>query len=226
VRGLIGISRDITERWQADEERRAHVVRLQQSLEQTIIAIGAAIEKRDPYTAGHQHRVAELGYAIAKELELDEETASGVRLGGFIHDLGQLYVPSEILNRPGPVSEVELAFIREHPKVGYEIVREIEFPWPIAQMLLQHHERLDGSGYPQGLVGDEIILQARIIAVADVVEAMASNRPYRPACELEEALAEIERHAGILYDAQVVEACLKLFHNRGYALTPLAYGLA
>jgi len=182
---------------------------------QTIEAVALTVEKRDPYTAGHQHRVAALAEAVATEMGLPERRIEGIRLGGIIHDIGKIYIPAEIINRPGRLSATEMALIRTHPEVGYDIIRGVPFPWPVKEMILQHHERLDGSGYPQGLKGEEIILEARILAVADVVEAITSHRPYRAALGLDAALAEIERGRGELYDAAVVDACVRVLHERG-----------
>jgi len=177
-----------------------------------------AMAKRDPCTAGHQDRVAGLCVAIAGELRLDPEQARGVRMGAGIHDIGKIYVPSEILNRPGRLSEPEMALIRTHCEVGHDIVRHVEFPWPVGDMILQHHERLDGSGYPRGLTGEAICLEARILAVADVVEAMASYRPYRPGLGIDTALSEVERGRERLYDGQVVDVCVTLFRRKGFEL--------
>lgn len=215
---LEGIARDITGRKQMEAERKRIGESLQRSLVQTIQAIAVTIEKRDPYTAGHQQRVAELATAIAAEMGLPEEQREGLRLGALIHDIGKIYVPAEFLNRPGRLSGAEFDIIQSHPVMGHDIVKGIEFPWPVAEMVVQHHERLDGSGYPKGLKGDEILLEARILAVADVVEAMASHRPYRAALSLDEALTEIESHRNTRYDPVVVDACLKLFRQDGYVL--------
>ena len=184
---------------------------LKSSLEQTINAIALALEKRDPYTAGHQRNVALLSSAIATELNMDPAAIEGVRLGATIHDIGKIYVPAEILSRPGRISETELGLIKSHPEVGYDIIKGVEFPWPVAHMVRQHHERLDGSGYPMGLREPDIVLEARIIAVADVIEAMSSHRPYRPAVGLEAAAKEIEANKGTLYDPQVVDAAITLY---------------
>jgi len=193
-------------------------------LEQTIQAIALTIEKRDPYTAGHQLRVAELAVAIARELGLPQEQIEGLRLGGMIHDLGKIYLPAEILSRPGRLTETEFALVKTHSDVGGQIMRQVEFPWPVMEMILQHHERLDGSGYPKGLRGDQIILEARILAVADVVEAMASHRPYRAALGIEKALDEIRRGSGTVYDAELASVCLRLFESGGYELPPSLIG--
>ena len=189
-------------------------------LEQTIQAIALTIEKRDPYTAGHQVRVAQLATAIAQEMGLDADQIDGLRFGGMIHDIGKIYLPAEILSRPGRLSATEFALVKTHSEVGSEIVADVEFPWPVAQMILQHHERLDGSGYPQGQKGDAILLEARILAVSDVVEAMASHRPYRPALGIDKALEEIRGGRGTRYDQDVVDVCLRLFNEKGYQLPP------
>lgn len=192
---------------------------LKATLLDTISAIARTVEKRDPYTAGHQNAVAQLAVAIAQELGLEAERIEGLKLGGLIHDIGKIYVPAEILNRPGQLSPPEFELIKSHSEVGYDIIKDVKFPWPVAQMVLQHHERLDGSGYPKGLKGEDIILEARILAVADVVEAITAHRPYRPAIGVEAALAEIESKRGLAYDADVVDACLRLFRERGWSIT-------
>jgi putative nucleotidyltransferase with HDIG domain len=176
------------------------------------------VETKDAYTAGHQRRVANLARAIAAEMGLSPEQIDGIRMAAVIHDLGKISVPAEILSKPIGLNDLEYGLIKIHPQVGYDILKEIEFPWPVAQIVLQHHERMDGSGYPQGLLGEEIILEARILAVADVVEAMASHRPYRPPHGVDKALEEISRNRGILYDPEVVDACLKLFNEKGFKL--------
>ncbi|OGB50245.1 MAG: two-component system response regulator, partial [Burkholderiales bacterium RIFOXYD12_FULL_59_19] len=187
-------------------------------LEQTIQAIAFTIEKRDPYTAGHQARVSQLAVAIAQKLGLSPDQIDGIRLGGMIHDLGKISVPAEILSRPGRLTDTELMLVKSHSEVGGDILRQVEFPWPVKDMILQHHERLDGSGYPNGLRGDEILLEARILAVADVVEAMASHRPYRAALGIEKALDELRCGSGRLYDPDVCRVCLRLFETEGYLL--------
>lgn len=200
----------------AEEERQKAQKKLRDALNKTIEAMAIAIEKRDPYTAGHQRRVAELSVAIAREMGLSEDRTEGIRFGAMIHDIGKIQVPLEILSKPGRLTEAEYEIIKTHPEAGYEIIREIEFPWPIDKIVLQHHERLDGSGYPLGLKDGEIILEARIVAVADVVEAMSSHRPYRPAVGIEKALEEIERYKGRHYDPEVVDACIRLFKEKGF----------
>ncbi len=205
------------ERLELAEMRSAE--RLRRALNGTILAIAQTVEKRDPYTAGHQQRVAQLVEAMARELGWPDQRIEGVRLGASIHDIGKIHVPAEILSRPGVLSDVEFALIRTHSMVGYEILRDIEFPWPVAAMILQHHERLDGSGYPQGLKDGEILEEARLLAVADVVESMASHRPYRPAKGLDAAFAEIQAHRGSLFEPAAVDACLRLFREHGFAFS-------
>lgn len=203
--------RDTTER------KRARVA-VHEALIATIEAIASTMETRDPYTAGHQKRVARLAAAIAREMGLDESTIEGIHFGAQIHDLGKIQVPAEILAKPGRLSPIEFEIIKTHPQAGYDIVKGIKFPWPVVDMVHQHHERLDGSGYPQGLKGDAITLEARIVAVADVVEAMSSHRPYRAGLGLDKALAEISKEAGTHYDQQAVDACLRLFNEKGYQM--------
>ncbi len=206
------------ERGRLEAAERDGAARLQRVLLGTIQAVALTVEKRDPYTAGHQQTVARLAVAIAHELGWPADKVEGLRLGAMIHDIGKIYVPAEILSRPGRLSELEFQIIKSHPQVGFEIVQDVEFPWPVAQIIVQHHERLDGSGYPQGLVDEQIIPEARVLAVADVVEAIASHRPYRPALGVDAALEEIERNRGTLFDAEVVDACLRVFHERGFSL--------
>jgi putative nucleotidyltransferase with HDIG domain len=186
-------------------------------LEDTVRAIATLVEIRDPYTAGHQVRVAELAVAIAKQMGLPDEQVHAIHIAGVLHDLGKIQIPAEILSKPGKIADIEYSLIKIHSQAGYDILKGIDFPWPIAQMVLQHHERLDGSGYPQGLKGDQIILGARILSVADVVEAMSSHRPYRAGLGVEVALAEISTQRGSHFDPQVVDACLALFHEQHYA---------
>lgn len=216
--GVVNL-RTHVERDQAVEQRQHYIERLRTSLEEMLQAIAATIEMRDPYTAGHQRRVAGLAVAIAQKLGLSEEQVHGIQLAGIVHDLGKIGVPSEVLSKPGHLNEIEFAFIKTHPQAGYEILKEIEFPWPIAKTVLQHHERLNGSGYPRGLKGDAIILEARIMGVADTVEAMSSHRPYRPGMGVDVALAEISSNRGTLFDPQVVDACIALFRDEHYSFS-------
>lgn len=209
--GVRGAIIDITERKQNFEKIR-------KALDATVRAMAATVETRDPYTAGHQQRVAHLAQAIAAEMKLDEEQIEGIRIAGLIHDIGKIAVPAEILTKPGKLTPLEYNLVKIHPQSGYDILKDIDFPWPVADAVFQHHERLDGSGYPQGIKSDSIILQARILAVADVVEAIASHRPYRPARGIEAAIEEIYKNSAILYDKDVVEACVKLIREKNYEL--------
>ncbi len=199
-------------------ERRQAALRLRRSLEGTIHAIATAVEARDPYTAGHQSRVAELAAAIATEMDMDAGRIEGIRWGGMIHDIGKIHLPAEILAKPTRLTAVEYDLIKEHAEVGFSILKGVEFPWPVADIAHQHHERLDGSGYPQGLKDEEICLEARILAVADVTEAMASHRPYRAGLGIDAALAEISRGRGAQYDADAVDACCRLFRTGKFSL--------
>ena len=204
------------ERDLAQDKVQQQLAQLQDSLEDTMRAIAAIVEMRDPYTAGHQIRVADLAAAITKQMGLSAEQAHVIHLAGTVHDLGKINVPAEILSKPGKLTDLEFGLIKVHPQAGYDILKGINFPWPIAQMVLQHHERFDGSGYPQGLKGEDILLEARILSVADVVEAMSSHRPYRPGLGIDVALEEITKNRGIFYDPQVVDACVALFREQGY----------
>ncbi|MFV0423878.1 HD domain-containing phosphohydrolase [Oleidesulfovibrio sp.] len=209
--GTVLVLRDLTRR-RADEASLAKALgEMQQLFEQTVTALAATSEKRDPYTAGHQQRVASLACAIAERIGVDSDDCHGLRMAGLLHDIGKIYIPSEMLTKPSTLSEIEKTIMKTHSQVGYDILKGVDFPWPVAQMVLQHHERMDGSGYPQGLHGDQIILGARILAVADVVEAMYSHRPYRPAVGLDAALQEIEKGSETHYWPPAVNACLELF---------------
>ncbi|MBW6486433.1 MAG: HD-GYP domain-containing protein [Syntrophobacterales bacterium] len=181
----------------------------------TIQVMVSAVEARDPYTAGHQIRSADLARAIATEMGLPEEKIQGIRMAGSIHDIGKISIPAEILSKPTKLTDIEFAMIKEHAQRGFELLKDVESPWPLAEIVLQHHERMDGSGYPGKLKGEEILIEARILSVADVVEAMASHRPYRPALGIDAALAEIENNRGIFYDNAVADACLRLFRVKG-----------
>jgi PAS domain S-box-containing protein len=191
---------------------------LGKALEGTVSALASVAEVRDPYTAGHQQRVTRLAVAIATEMGLPREQIEGIHVAGTLHDVGKLYIPAEILSKPGKLNEVEFNMVKMHSQAGYDILKTVEFPWPVAQIVLQHHERLDGSGYPQGLSGEDILLESKILAVADVVEAMASHRPYRPSLGMGQALDEISKKSGILYDPKVVDACFRLFYEKEFKL--------
>jgi HD-GYP domain-containing protein (c-di-GMP phosphodiesterase class II) len=197
--------------------RTQYQERFRTGLEQTIQVIADTIDQRDAYTSGHQKRVAELCTRIGSELGLSEEQTHGLHLAASIHDLGKIGIPAEILSKPGRLSAMQYNLIKEHSQLGYDILKNVTFPWPIADIVLQHHERLDGSGYPNGLKADAMLLESRILAVADVVEAMSSHRPYRAAKGIDVALDEILAQRGILYDAAVVDACIRLFRQKGYA---------
>ncbi|MDR3393649.1 MAG: response regulator [Parasulfuritortus sp.] len=195
---------------------RKSEMKLRSALFDSISAIAATVEIRDPYTAGHQRRVAQLATAIAHELGLPEQMIEGLNLASVVHDVGKIKIPAEILSKPSRLTELEFAMIKQHPQVGYEILKEVDFPWPIAHFVWQHHERLDGSGYPQGLKGDAIHFEARILAVADVIESMSSHRPYRASLGVEAALAEIDGNSGVLYDPDAVRVALKLIRKDGF----------
>ncbi|HCI53529.1 MAG TPA: two-component system response regulator [Gallionella sp.] len=197
-------------------ELRESERKLRASLLESITALAAIVEMRDPYTAGHQRRVAELAVAIAREMKLSDEMIEGIHLASVVHDVGKIRVPAEILSKPGKLTELEFGLIKEHAQNGFEILKTIEFPWSIAQIVLQHHERMNGSGYPRGLSGEHILLESRIVTVADVVESMISHRPYRAGLGLEAALAEIENNKGSLFDAAVVEACVRVFREQDF----------
>ena len=197
-------------------KNQEQLVQLEDSLEDTVRTIATIVEMRDPYTSGHQVRVADLASAIAMQMGLPDEQVHAIHLAGIVHDLGKIQIPAEILSKPGKITDIEFSLIKIHPQAGYDILKDIDFPWPIAQMVLQHHERMDGSGYPQGLKGEDILLEARILAVADVVEAIAAHRPYRPGLGIEVAMEEITKNRGKFYDPQVVDACLTLFSEQGY----------
>ena len=203
----------VLETRRAEDHLQSSLDRQEKALEGALKAMSLTLEIRDPYMAGHQHRVSSLAVAIAQEMNMPWEKIEGLRLAGIIHDIGKIAVPTEIMTKLGRLTKTEFKLIKDHPRVGYEIVKDIAFPWPVAHIILQHHERLDGSGYPEGLVGDAILPEARILAVADVVEAICALRPYRPALGLEKGLEEARKGRGICYDTRVVDACIKLFRD-------------
>lgn len=207
---------DITERKQAERNIQQSMAALRKLLGGVISVIASVVEVRDSYTSGHQHRVADLARTIATEMGMSQDKIEGIRSAGAIHDLGKISIPAEILSKPGKLNGPEFELIKTHPQVAYDILKDIEFPWPIARITYQHHERMDGSGYPQGISGEDICLEARVLAVADVVEAMASHRPYRPALGIEAALKEIEKNKDILYEPKVVDACIRVFKEKGF----------
>ena len=210
------LKKEVAIRKKAEKQLRGMNVKLQKLLKDTVSGLIYAVEMRDPYTAGHQKRVSQLVSAIAKEMELSDDTQDCLKIASIIHDIGKIVVPVEILTKPFELNKFEISLLHNHPKSGYDILKTIDFPWPIADIILQHHERLDGSGYPKGLKDDDIHLEAKILAVADVVEAMASHRPYRPSKGIEQALAELEKNKGTLYDTRIVETCLKLFREKNF----------
>src|SRR5665648_444384 len=195
---------------------QGRVKELKRAMDATIETMSKIVEAKEPYTAGHQQRVSQLATAIAKELNLSQDKVEGIRIASLIHDIGKIGLPTEILSKPTRLSDIEFSLIKEHSQIGYNILKFIDFSYPVANIVLQHQERLDGSGYPNHLEGDEIFLEARIIGVADVVEAMSSHRPYRAALGIDVALEEISQNKGILYDPKVVDVCLKLFKEKGF----------
>jgi PAS domain S-box-containing protein/putative nucleotidyltransferase with HDIG domain len=218
-RYLLTLAQDITKRKSAEDKLQRTLESLKKAVGTTIQVMVSALEAKDPYTSGHQSRSANVACAIATEMGLADETIEGIRMAGIIHDIGKLSIPAEILTKPTKLSEIEFALVKEHAKSGYEMLKEVESPWQLAEIVYQHHERMNGTGYPRKLKGNAILIEARILAVADVVEAMASHRPYRPSLGIEAALDEIEKNKGILYDKDVSDACLKLFREKGYNLT-------
>jgi PAS domain S-box-containing protein len=217
--GFRGLVRDITELKQMDKARQESLERLHKSLGATINAVAGMVESRDPYTAGHQRRVADLADAMAREMRLEESRIEGLRMAGMIHDLGKIAIPSEILTKPTKLTQVEYQIVQTHAQSGYDILKDIDFPWPIARMVLEHHERIDGSGYPNHRRDGDILMESKILAIADVLEAMASHRPYRPSLGIAPALDEIAKNKGILYDDDVADVCLKLFAEKRFSFT-------
>ncbi len=218
--GYNGVCFDIHER---KESENVHNEGLQFSLMMHTVTVAMNLsEMRDPYTAGHERRVAEIAVAISAELGFDVSRQQGIRVAGNLHDIGKINIPAEILSKPSKLTDIEYSLVKFHAQASYDVLQHVAFPWPIAEVAFQHHERLDGTGYPRGLKGEEIIMEARILAVADTVEAMSSHRPYRAGLGIEKALAEIERGQDIIYDGTVVDACLKLFRQNGYNI-PLSY---
>jgi PAS domain S-box-containing protein/putative nucleotidyltransferase with HDIG domain len=210
------LKQQIARRKRAEDELKRSYSQLREVLTETVLAMGNIVEARDPYTAGHQQRVTTLACAIAEQLGMTEEQIAGIGIAGLLHDIGKIMVPAEILNKPGRLNEMEFRLIKAHPQVGFDILKNIDFPWPIAQIVLQHHERMDGSGYPQGLSGGQILLESRILAIADVVESMSSHRPYRPSLGIDAALREIIDKKEVLYDPLGVDMCLRLFAEKNF----------
>ena len=218
ILGYQGIIRDVTELKKNEHELKRSLETLRKSIGAITQAMSVVVESRDPYTAGHQKRVAALARAMAQEMGLSQDRIDAVRMAGMLHDIGKIAVPSEILTNPGRLSDKAFELIKDHPQTGYDILHGIEFPWPVAEIILQHHEVMDGSGYPKGLLGNDILPEARILTVADIVEAIGSHRPYRPSLGIDKALDEISGKRGVLYDPAVVDACLKLFLERDYRM--------
>ncbi len=217
VIALQGVLRDITVRKKAEEAARDSSLKLIKAMEDTLQAMAMIVEMRDPYTAGHQRRVSQLACVIAEEMLLLPDRITGLRLAGLIHDIGKVRVPAEILTNPNVLTEAEKAILKMHPTLGYEVLKTLDMPWPVAQIIFQHHERINGSGYPAGLTGDNILLEARILAVADVVEAISTHRPYRPAHSLNDALDEILKEKNNLYDGKVVDSCIKVCKHKNFS---------
>ena len=212
------VARDVTDQRRIEEELRTSGARLEQALDATVQALAAVGESRDPYTQGHQRRVMDLARAIAVELGIEGESLRGLCVAAEVHDVGKIRVPIEILSKPGRLTDPEWQLVKQHAEAGYDILKGIAFPWPVADIVRQHHEKMDGSGYPLGLVREDILPEARVLCVADVVEAMASHRPYRPALGVEAALDEVTRHRGELFDEDAVDACLRLFASGSFTL--------
>jgi HD-GYP domain-containing protein (c-di-GMP phosphodiesterase class II) len=217
---IIAVAQNISDKVRAEEDARRYVDGLTRAMRSTVEAISVISAMRDPYTHGHERRVGEISAAaaIAGEMGLDANRVEGIRIAGYLHDVGKISVPAEILAKPAKLNDAEFELVKRHAQQSYEILKGIDFPWPVAQVALQHHERRDGSGYPAGLTGDSIILEARILSVADVIEAMASHRPYRPGLGINKALAEIERGRGTAYDPDAADACLRLFRDKGFTI--------
>lgn len=215
---ILGVAQDIGERKKAQQEIDRYIERLEHSMQSTLEAVSLMVELRDPYTAGHERRVGELAAAIGAEMGLADHVVKGLRLTGYVHDIGKISTPAELLSKPSRLTPMEFELIKAHPRSGYDVLKGVDFPWPVAEIILQHHERMDGSGYPQQLKGEQILLEARIMSVADVVEAMASHRPYRPGLGIDVALEEIAKNKGKLYDSDAADACLRLFREKGYVL--------
>jgi len=203
-------------RRELEQKVEERTIELRKTLNGVIYALTMTVEYRDPYTSGHQQRVSDLARTIAKEMGFSKDKVTGIRMAGVLHDIGKIAIPIEILSKPGRLSKTEFELIKNHSQVGYDILKSIKFPWPVAQIVLQHHERIDGFGYPNGLLGKKILIEAKIMGIADVVEAMSSHRPYRPALGIDKALEEISINKGKLYDVEAVNACLRVFKDKGF----------
>jgi len=214
--GYLASLRDITEHKKLEQELKRSYKQLRENFEAINMTISKTVELRDPYTAGHQERVARLAKSLAQEMKLPGDLSESIYTSGLIHDIGKISIPSEILSKPGRLNELEYSLIQTHVQAGYDIIKNIDFPYPIARWVLEHHERLNGTGYPDGLTDKQISLEAKILAVADTVVAMASHRPYRPSLGIDKALKEISDNQNVLYDSGVVNACLQLFREKGF----------
>ena len=208
--------RDISDRKKAEKELKERYLKIKKTMENTIDIVSRLVEIRDPYTAFHQQKVSKLAILIAQKMGFSEDKIEVIRITSLVHDIGKINVPAEILSNPNGLTEIEFNLVKEHPKIGYDILKKIDFVWPVAEIVLQHHERIDGSGYPRGLKDNEILIESKIIGVADVVEAMSSHRPYRPALGIDKALEEISKNKGILYGPEVVDICIKIFKEEGF----------
>jgi PAS domain S-box-containing protein len=213
---VVRIYNDITEQKKTEQELKQSMLQLRKNLTGTVQAMAMTVETRDPYTAGHQRRTSDIARGIAQKMGLPGKQVDGIRMAGVIHDLGKISVPAEILSKPGDIGQSEFSLIKHHPQTGYTILKGIDFRWPVAEIVRQHHERMDGSGYPYGLSGEDILMEARVIGVADVIEAMSSHRPYRPALGIDKAFDEIVQHKGELYDADVVDAAVELYTGKQF----------
>jgi len=216
ITGIIGLAKDVTAQTKSEQELLQSYQKLKKSMDATLETMSKIIEAKDPYTAGHQQRVSELSIAIAKELHLSQDKIEGIRVASIIHDIGKIGLPTEILSKPSRLDDIEFSLVKRHAQMGHDILKTIDFSYPVAGIVLQHHERLNGSGYPNHLKGDEIFLEARILGVTDVVEAISSHRPYRAALGVDAALGEISKNKGILYDPKVVDTCIELFKEKGF----------
>ena len=215
---VVKVYNDITDQKKTEQELKRSMIQLRKNLAGTIQAMAMTVETRDPYTAGHQRRTSDIARNIAQQMKLSKQEIDGIRMAGVIHDLGKISVPAEILSKPGKIGKTEFALIQEHPQTGYDILKGIDFQWPVAEIVRQHHERMDGSGYPFGLKSDLIRIEAKVIGVADVIEAMSSHRPYRPSLGANKAFQEIMKNSGTLYDKDVVNATVNLFSKKEFSV--------
>ena len=215
---VVKVYNDITDQKKTEKELKQSMMQLRKNLAGTIQAMAMTVETRDPYTAGHQRRTSDIARNIAQQMKLSKQEIDGIRMAGIIHDLGKISVPAEILSKPGKIGTTEFALIQDHPQTGYDILKGIDFQWPVAEIVRQHHERIDGSGYPFGLKSDEIRIEAKVIGVADVIEAMSSHRPYRPSLGINKAFQEIMKNSGVLYDSDIVNATVNLFSKKEFSV--------